>query len=270
MATELFTKKLRYVLNVHAPWVMFQQRKSFCPWLTEETKQLMNQRDQLKQRAKDLAMRDRGYAVTEEQQSAWAEFKKLRNKINNTKKTEEKKFKSKKISGDLDSPSRVWATAKYFMGWKSTGTPSQLEVDNKLVTKASKIAELMNNFFIQKVQKIRQGLKKLPAWFEACVKVMRGKECSLELQHVTVETVRKLIKGLKNSRSTGVDELDNYAVKLSADHIAEPLHYIITLSLMQRRFPTGWKFTKVIPLHKKLSQLEMSNYRPVAILSPLS
>ena len=96
MATELFTRKLRSVLNVHAPWVMFQQRKSFCPWLTEETKQLMNQRDQLKQRAKDLAMRDRGNAVTEEQQSAWAEYKKLRNKINNTKKVEENKFKSKK------------------------------------------------------------------------------------------------------------------------------------------------------------------------------
>ena len=64
--------------------------------------------------------------------------------------------------------------------------------------------------------------------------------------------------------------MDSYAVRLSADHIAEPLHHIITLSLMQRRFPTGWKFTKVIPLHKKLSQLEMSNYRPVAILSPLS
>ena len=39
---------------------------------------------------------------------------------------------------------------------------------------------------------------------------------------------------------------------------------------MQKRFPAGWKFTKVLPLHKKLSQLEMSNYRPVAILSPLS
>ena len=67
-----------------------------------------------------------------------------------------------------------------------------------------------------------------------------------------------------------MDELDSYAVKLSADHIAEPLHHIITLSLMHRKFPAGWKYTKLIPLHKKLSQLEMSNYRPVAILSPLS
>ena len=182
MATDLFTRKLRYILNIHAPWIIFQQRKSFCPWLTPETKQLMNQRDMLKQKAKDIAMRDHGNAVSEEQQLAWAEYKKLRNKINNTKKNEENKYKSKKISDDLDSPSKVWATAKSFMGWKSTGTPSQLESNNKLETKPSKIAHLMNNFFIEKVQKIRKGLKKLPEWFEACVKVMQGKSCNLELE----------------------------------------------------------------------------------------
>jgi hypothetical protein len=39
---------------------------------------------------------------------------------------------------------------------------------------------------------------------------------------------------------------------------------------MQNKFPKSWKFTKLIPLHKKLSKLERKNYRPVAILSPLS
>ena len=88
----------------------------------------MKQRDMLKQRAKDLAMRDHGDVVSAEQQVAWAEYKKLRNKINNTKKNEENKFKADKISSDLDSPSKVWATAKSFMGWKTTGTPAQLEL----------------------------------------------------------------------------------------------------------------------------------------------
>ena len=39
---------------------------------------------------------------------------------------------------------------------------------------------------------------------------------------------------------------------------------------MQNRFPTSWKFSKVLPLHKKLDPLDRKNYRPVAILSPLS
>ena len=269
-ATEMFTRKLKYLLNVHAPWIIFQQRKFFTPWLTENTKKLMKERDQLKQKAKDLALRDHGRGVSEEQRNVWNEFKKFRNKVNNLKKNEEKNYKSEKVSEDLDSPSKVWRTAKNFMGWKTNGTPHQLEVNGKLVTKASTIAKLMNEFFIEKVQLIRRGLRRVSEKLEECRRIMMGKKCSLKLSHVSVETVRKLLTNLKNSRSTSVDELDNYAVKLSADHIAAPLHHIITLSIMQNKFPTSWKFTKLIPLHKKLSQLEKKNYRPVAILSPLS
>ena len=39
---------------------------------------------------------------------------------------------------------------------------------------------------------------------------------------------------------------------------------------MQQKFPGQWKYSKVLPLHKKDSTLEQKNYRPVAILSPLS
>ena len=59
-------------------------------------------------------------------------------------------------------------------------------------------------------------------------------------------------------------------MKLASDFIVDPLHHIITLSIIQNKFPTNWKYTKVIPLHKKLSQLDPKIYRPVAILSPLS
>ena len=39
---------------------------------------------------------------------------------------------------------------------------------------------------------------------------------------------------------------------------------------MQNKFPKNWKYTKLIPLHKKESKLDRKNYRPVALLPPLS
>ena len=99
---------------------------------------------------------------------------------------------------------------------------------------------------------------------------MRGKECRLGMKHVPLSKVNKLLRNLKNTKSTSIDELDNYCVKIAADIIDKPLHHVITLSIMQSRFPASWKMSKVIPLHKKNSKLEMKNYRPVAILSPLS
>ena len=98
LATEIFTRKLRSVLNIHAPWIIFQRRKSFCPWITDETRELMKQRDKVKQLAKELALRDQGNNVSAEQQAAWNDYKRLRNKINNTKKNEENRYKSEKIN----------------------------------------------------------------------------------------------------------------------------------------------------------------------------
>ena len=145
-----------------------------------------------------------------------------------------------------------------------------MEVDGVLVTKADKIPNIANDFFINKVDTIRKGLKVLPEKLDDCLKVMEGKQCSLALNYVNVNNVTKVLKNLKSSKCTSIDELDSYAVKLSAEVIACPLHHVITLSIMQSKFPSCWKYTKLIPLHKKLSKLEMKNHRSIAILSPLS
>ena len=156
------------------------------------------------------------------------------------------------------------------MDWKTTGSPHQIEVNGRLVTKSSLIAKFMNQFFIDKVQTIRHAMGQTVENLSTCIKIMTDRNMKLSLHHVTVEQVRKLLKKLKNTTSTSIDELDNFAVKTSAEIIAGPLHHVIVLSINQNKFPTGWKYSKVIPLHKKLSQLERKNYRPVAILSPLS
>jgi hypothetical protein len=267
LSAEILTRKFVEVLNIHAPWVLFQQRKFYKPWITDDTKELINNRDKFKKHAEELSIAGDTIAARD----AWSNFKKLRNKVNNKKKFDEKKFKTGKVEQSLDSPANIWRTAKGFMDWESSGgPPSQLNVENKLITKASHIATFMNEFFIHKVKKIRDGIQFLPNAFEKCKTIMMGKSCKLELGHVTLDKVNKLLKNLKNSRSTSIDELDNFCVKISADVIDKPLHHVITLSILQQKFPRSWKFSKVIPLHKKGCKLERKNYRPVAILSPLS
>ena len=168
----------------------------------------------------------------------------------------------------------MWGLAKKYMNWSSPGPPSQLELEKDkkitLVTKAKDIARVMNEFFITKVQNIVANLGKLPVDLSGCRKVMTGRKLSLGLKFVTVQKVRKLLSGLKNKTSTSIDQLDNYSVRLAAEYIAGPLHHVTTLSIMQQKFPSGWKYTKIVPLHKKDSTLKPENYRPVAILSPLS
>ena len=72
IATAMLTRKLRDVLNNHAPWIVFQHRKYYSPWLTKETKEMMAKRDMLKKKAKDLAVLDLevGRDASEEQRKA--------------------------------------------------------------------------------------------------------------------------------------------------------------------------------------------------------
>ena len=107
-------------------------------------------------------------------------------------------------------------------------------------------------------------MESVPFNFDKVKKIMINNNCKMKL------SLLKVKKSLSNSRSTGIDELDNFSVKLASEHIAQPIHHIVTLSIMQNKFPSAWKFSKVLPLHKKLDQLERKNYHPVAILSPLS
>ena len=267
VSTSVFTRKFLNVLNIHAPWKVFQQRKRYAPWITDSTKQLMEARDKLKKEAEKCVHEGDSAGAAD----AWRRFQKARNTVNNRKKFEENRYKSEKIIKSLDTPADTWRAAKSFMSWENkSGSPSQLSVDGILVTKASLIAKKMNCFFLDKVNTIRKDIKPLTNTFDKCKEVMKDKTCKVTLKHATVGKVRQLLKNLKSSKSTSIDEIDSFSVKVAAEVIAQPLHHIITLSIMQSKFPTNWKFSKVIPLHKKESKLLMKNYRPVAILSPFS
>ena len=175
-ATEVFSSKFKLVLNSHAPWIIFQQRKNFSPWLTDITKELIQDREKLKSKSVELAQAGDDEAASEE----WEKLKKVRNEINNRKKYEEINFKKEKISGSLDSTANTWKSAKSFMEWENTGgPPNQLFNNGKLITKSSEIATIMNEFFIDKVKLIREGIAYLPTVFTKCSEIMIGKSCRL-------------------------------------------------------------------------------------------
>ena len=209
--------KFKFILNIHAPWGRVQQRKRFSPWLTEETKNLIKLRDQWKKVAKDLAVSN-PYSC-QALVDAWGQYKKYRNQINNRKKHEEKMYKAEKLAEVSDNPGIVWKSAKAFMGWTSPGTPSQIKVKNDLITSAKEIARHMNEYFIQKVLAIRSGMQAAYFSLSTVRSIMKNKRCKLQLSHINVGKVQKILKSLSSSRSTSIDELDNYSLKLAAENI---------------------------------------------------
>ena len=94
--------------------------------------------------------------------------------------------------------------------------------------------------------------------------------CTLMFEPITVDTISRIISGLKPKTSNGVDNLSNKLLKFVKNVISEPLSIIINQMLKLGISPDSLKISKVVPLYKKSDDSNLSNYRPISLLPSIS
>ena len=80
----------------------------------------------------------------------------------------------------------------------------------------------------------------------------------------------KIVKSFKSKKSSGYDGISMKLLKQIIYCIAPPLEYIFNLSLSNGICPNVFKIAKVIPIHKKDDQKNVTNYRPISLLPSIS
>ena len=81
------------------------------------------------------------------------------------------------------------------------------------------------------------------------------------------EEVISIISSVSNNKSSGPNSIPTRILNLLKKDISTHIVDIFNLSFSSGIYPTPLKTAKVIPIHKKDSKLECSNYRPNALLS---
>ena len=81
------------------------------------------------------------------------------------------------------------------------------------------------------------------------------------------EEIYKIISSLNTNKSFGSYSIPTKVLHLLNDQISKHLATICNLSFFTGVFNAILKTAKVIPIHKKNSKLEVSNYRPISLLS---
>lgn len=89
---------------------------------------------------------------------------------------------------------------------------------------------------------------------------------SLFLNPVIPCDINIIIKSLKNTRSTGYDDITTSSIKEVALVISPVLSHIFNLCIEQGVFPTKLKKSVVKPLFKKNNKEDMACYRPIALI----
>lgn len=89
---------------------------------------------------------------------------------------------------------------------------------------------------------------------------------------VSQDQVLEIVKNLKNSKATDLDNIDTNTIKLAIEEILPALTHVVNLSLKNQEFPRVYKQSKIIPLLKKPKDdpLNPKFYRPVSLLPIMS
>ena len=93
---------------------------------------------------------------------------------------------------------------------------------------------------------------------------------SFEFQPVSENEIIRIVEKLKGTSSCGYDQISSKLLKILIPHLKKPLSLIINQSLQTGIFPDALKIAKVIPIHKKDDNTNMSNYRPISLLPAIS
>jgi hypothetical protein len=80
----------------------------------------------------------------------------------------------------------------------------------------------------------------------------------------------KNCENLKNKKSAGEDEMPTFLIKQVIDSVIDPLTHIVNESLSNGIYPDQLKIAVVKALFKKGDPYEVSNYRPISLLTSFS
>ena len=153
----------------------------------------------------------------------------------------------------------------------SIGITKIINEDNVL-TNPKDIAKTFNNYFCTIAQKLKdgdQGTGTLDSGRTPEHKMSRATRnlASMTDFACTDIEIENYINSLKNKATS---DFAIRPLKVVNNIISPILNHIISASLLQGVFPSRLKFAKVIPIHKGGLRTDVSNYRPISLLSCFS
>ena len=86
----------------------------------------------------------------------------------------------------------------------------------------------------------------------------------------TSHEIENITSDLTNKSSFGYDDIPLKLLKSSISGISVPLSHLINISIVSGIFPDKLKIAKITPLYKSGDKADISNYRPISVLTSFS
>ena len=253
----IFTNKLSMfndvflpALEKHAAVTTIKVRNRPCPYVTQEIKALMNERDQL-HRKFQLSRKD------------------ARNSVKNTLKNSEKNYICNEVNTHKDNVGPLWKIINRIIPHKERPTHVYSKPNEQIAHRLN-----FKEYFV--------SVGKLTA--NAAVHFAKDNYIDIQaasdppifigdsfnFSPVSCEELQRIIKSMPSNKSSGPDKVNMCVIKDMLPVILGPSTDIINTSLTISTFPDYWKEAEVIPLLKEGDHELASNNRPLSLLKVAS
>ena len=257
---ENFYSKLNQCVEKHAPLKKLSPKEikeKNKPWVTQHIKKLIKYRNKLFRKKKQNPNNNDILRL----------YNLFRNRVNNELKKSKKSHYKNFFDNNSKDIKKIWEGIKSIINVNKYKIPSisQLKIRNSIIDNQKKIAQELNNFFVNVGPNIDQTIpinpKTKPENF-----LKNRNDSEFVITNITEEEVLEIIDHLEN-KSVGPTSIPINLLKITSRQIIKPLCEIISLSFSQGIFPEELKISKVIPIFKSGSSEDVNNYRPISLLS---
>ena len=197
------------------------------------------------------------------------EYKRFCNSVTSILRKAKRSYFAQRFSMYKNDIKKTWKCINDVLGRRNMNrcNVSSLRESDAIVTDRQKIANIFNSYFSSVGKNISESVGPGLGSFRSYL--AGNYVSSFMFSQVTSNDIIKIINSFK-IKSTPIDSISVVVLKNIGSIIAPYLARIINLSLTQGIFPCSLKVARVVPIYKKGSREDKSNYRPISILSVFS
>ena len=147
----------------------------------------------------------------------------------------------------------------------SSDIPKSVSSNGPTITNQAEISNVFNNYFATIAEKTKENINPLHKNFSDFLK--NRHQSFFFLSPTNKSKIQNITSLLDSNKSVRPNSIPIKILKVLKNNISSQLGDIFSISLSTGVFPTILKVAKVVPVYKKDSNFDFSNYRPVSLLS---
>ena len=263
-STKIYLDKINMLLDTYAPLKKINKYKlkfKSKPWITLGLQKSISVKNKLLANfinKKDPILKEEFHT----------NYKKYRNLLSTLMKKSKQAYYDKYFERNWNNIKNTWKGIKSLISLKTVASsvPTVLSLDNgDTITNLYDIANTFNNYFASIAETTKKSIKYSHKHFSDYLS--NESSSTIFLQPTDKEEIANIISSLNSNKTSGPNSIPYRVLFLLKNEISKQLADLFNLSFMTGVFPSVLKTAKIVPVFKKDSKLNYSNYRPISLLS---